>query len=92
MDERDPLKRFVVSGIMVIISLLVTGVVVTKAYFYNMVHVMIQLGFLENGVIPLIVADVARHAIVGVMVFLLMWMFFARLETTWLRLQEMIER
>lgn len=86
LEEKNPLKRFLISGIMVILCLGVVGILVSKPYVYNAVYLLIEVGFLPNGIIPVFVVDVVRCGIAFVLCFLIMLMFLVRLETTFLRL------
>lgn len=86
MEEKNPLKRFLISGIMVILCLGLVGILVSKPYAYNAIYVLIEVGVLSKGVIPVFVVDVVRCGIAFVLCFWIMLLFLERLETTFLRL------
>ena len=86
LEERDPLKRFLFSGIFTILCLGLVGILVSKPYVYNAVYLLIEVGFLPNGVIPVFVVDVIRCTVALVLCFGIMLLFLVRLETTFLRL------
>ena len=85
VEERDPLKRFLVSGIQVLVCLGLTGILLSKAYVYNAVYLLIEVGVLP-GVIPIVVVDVLRSVVALILCFGIMLLFLVRLETTVLRL------
>lgn len=86
LEEKDPLKQFLVSGIVTILCLGLVGILVSKPYAYDAVYLLIEVGVLPNGVIPAFVVDVVRCGIAFVLCFLIMLLFLERLETTFLRL------
>lgn len=86
-EERDPLKWFLISGIMAILCLGLVGILVSKSYAYKAVWLLIEVGFLPNGVIPIFVVDVIRCMVALVLCFGIMLTFLVRLETTFLRLR-----
>jgi len=86
LEEVDPLKRFLVSGIQVLICLGLTGILVSKAYVYNVVYLLIEVGVLPNGVIPIVIVDVLRSVVALILCSVIMLLFLVRLETTFLRL------
>lgn len=86
VEERDPLKRFLITGIMVILCLGLVGILVSKPYAYDAVWLLIEVGFLPNGVIPTVVVDVFRSVVALILCFGIMFLFLIRLETTFLRL------
>jgi len=86
LEEVDPLKRFLVSGIQVLICLGLTGILVSKAYVYNVVYLLIEVGVLPNGVITIVIVDVLRSVVALILCSVIMLLFLVRLETTFLRL------
>jgi len=86
LEEKDPLKRFLVSGIQVLVCLGLVGILVSKAYVYNAVYLLIEVGVLPNGVIPIVVVDVLRSVVAFILCLGIMLLFLVRLETTFLRL------
>lgn len=86
MEERDPLKRFLVSGIQVLACLVLVGVLVSNAYVYEGIYLLIEIGVLPNGVIPIVFVDVLRFVVALVLCSVIMLLFLVRLETTFLRL------
>ena len=86
MEERVPLKRFLVSGIQVLACLVLVGVLVSNAYVYEGIYLLIEIGVLPNGVIPIVFVDVLRFVVALVLCSVIMLLFLVRLETTFLRL------
>ena len=91
VEERDPLKRFLVSGIYVLICLGLVGILVSKAYVYNGVYLLIEVGVLPNGVIPSVLVDVLRSVVALILCSGIVLLFLVRLETTFLRLMKPVE-
>lgn len=87
MEEKEPLKLFVIGGIALIISLLVIGFITSREFSYFITDIIIQMGLLGDSVVPLIVVDVIRHIIASSMIGIMMWAYLIDLETTWLCLQ-----
>jgi hypothetical protein len=86
LEEKNPLKRFLVSGIQVLACLVLVGILVSKAYVYNGIYLLIEIGALPNGVIPTVLVDVLRSVVALVLCSVIMLLFLVRLETTFLRL------
>lgn len=86
LEEANALKRFLVSGIQVLFCLVLVGVLVSKAYVYELVYLLIEVGCLPNGVIPMVVVDVLRFVVALGLCSVIMLLFLVRLETTFLRL------
>jgi len=86
VEERDPLKRFLITGIMAILCLGLVGILVSKPYAYNAVYLLIEVGVLPNGVIPTVLVDVLRSVVALILCLGIMLLFLVRLETTFLRL------
>ena len=86
LEEANALKRFLVSGIQVLACLVLGGILVSRAYVYNAVYLLIEVGFLPNGVIPTVLVDVLRSVVALVLCSVIMLLFLVRLETTFLRL------
>jgi len=86
LEEANALKRFLVSGIQVLACLVLVGILVSRAYVYNAVYLLIEVGFLPNGVIPIVLVDVLRSVVALVLCSVIMLLFLVRLETTFLRL------
>jgi len=86
LEEKDALKRFLVSGIQVLACLVLVGILVSQAYVYNGFYLLIEVGVLPNGVIPIVFVDVLRFVVALVLCSVIMLLFLIRLETTFLRL------
>ena len=86
VEERDPLKWFLVSGIQVLACLVLVGILVSKAYVYDAIYLLIEIGVLPNGVIPTVVVDVLRSVVALALCSGIMLLFLVRIETTFLRL------
>lgn len=86
LEEANALKRFLVSGIQVLACLVLVGILVSKAYVYEVIYLLIEVGVLPNGVIPTVVVDVLRSVIALILCSVIMLLFLVRLETTFLRL------
>ena len=86
LEEADALKRFLISGITVILCLGLVGILVSKSYVSTAIYLLIEVGFLPNGVILVFVVDVIRCIVAFVLCFWIMLLFLVRLETTFLRL------
>ena len=87
LEEADALKRFLISGITVILCLGLVGILISKPYVSIAIYLLIEVGVLPNGVIPFFVVDVLRCLVAFVLCFLILLMFLVRLETTFLRLR-----
>lgn len=86
LEKEDPLKRFLVSGIQVLACLVLVGILVSKAFVYEVVYLLIEIGVLPNGVIPIVLVDVLRSVVAFILCSGIMLLFLVRLETTFLRL------
>ncbi len=86
LEEANALKRFLVSGIQVLACLVLVGILVSKAYVYEGIYLLIEIGALPNGVIPMVLVDVLRSVVALVLCSVIMLLFLVRLETTFLRL------
>lgn len=86
LEEADALKRFLVSGIQVLLCLGLVGILISESYVYNAVYLLIEVGVLPNGVIPVFVVDVLRSVVALILCSVIMLLFLVRLETTFHRL------
>ena len=87
LEEKDPLRAFLLEGIVIILCLLLIGLMDHVLFFDALIacSLMFFFGPFQNGDV-LFVIDTIKHCIVVLAVIILMLCFFADLESAWLRL------